>query len=156
MKIDYNRHFPSLQSLSIWEGHVLRGRFESCSFEETFFGWEKFATSQAWMQCYDLFKLFFPFLPRTCEQLDVKHDNVPDTIFKNVVYLSIPFDEDCPERMKLIANAFPNAHNKWLNQIRQKRTDDDSNQTSIMGTNKRKQSAGSSLTTTKKAKTEKQ
>ncbi len=34
--------------------------------------------------------------------------------------LDITFEENCPQRMEMIARNFPNVHNQWLNPIRQK------------------------------------
>jgi hypothetical protein len=113
MELNYNRHFPNLQSLTLLPLYFKKKTSD--------------IITKHWKKYYKIFKVFFSFLPSTHEELEYEHNE--EKSFKNLVYLDIPFEESCPERMEMIARNFPNVHNPWLNKIRQKMTDNDSSQT---------------------------
>ncbi len=110
IELDYNRHFPNLKSLTLLpqRPYLERNRI-----------------TQHWRESYNFYKVFFPFLPSSYEQLNVEHKE--EKSFKNLMYLDILFEESCPQRMEMIARNFPNVHNQWLNKIRQKMTDKNKN-----------------------------
>jgi hypothetical protein len=105
MELDYNRHFPNLQSLTLFN----RGDI-----------------SKHWKECWKIYKVFFPFLPSTYEEQPMQEvENNEDKSFKNLVYLDIGYcsprifgyrsPRNYLQRMEMISRNFPNVQYQFLN-----------------------------------------